>query len=233
MNTLEAITARHSVRSYINRPIEEDAIVHLQKEIDTCNVESGLSLQLITNEPEAFQGFFAHYGTFKNVTNYLAVVGTKGPDLKETAGYYSERIVLEATKLGLDSCWVALTFRKSKARFHAGPNEKLVCVIALGYGETHGSTRKSKPIESLSSGPAPLPTWFEEGMRAAALAPTALNQQKFLITLVGEHSVRAEALKGAHTKLDLGIAKYHFEQGAGIENFSWARSLSSSLNEFA
>ncbi len=30
------------------------------------------------------------------------------------------------------------------------------------------------------------------------------------------HSVRA------YTQLDLGIAKYHFEVGAGKENFEWA-----------
>ncbi|MEG0374985.1 MAG: nitroreductase family protein [Raoultibacter sp.] len=221
MNTLEAIAARHSVRSYLDRPIEAEVLAHLQKEVDACNAESGLSLQLITNEPEAFQGFLAGYGSFKHVSNYLAVVGTKGPHLSETTGYYGEHIVLEATKLGLDSCWVGLTFRKGKTRFHAGPNEKLVCVISLGYGETHGKARKSKPMESLCSVQGPMPSWFEEGMRAAMLAPTATNQQKFLMTLVDEQSVHCEALRGPYAKLDLGIVKYHFEQGAGKDNFVW------------
>ena len=34
-------------------------------------------------------------------------------------------------------------------------------------------------------------------------------------------TVRAQASPGAYTAIDLGIAKYHFEVGAGTENFAW------------
>ena len=64
MNRMEAMKARHSVRQYKNKPIEVELISELQAEIEACNQESGLHIQLITNEPKAFDSFMAHYGKF-------------------------------------------------------------------------------------------------------------------------------------------------------------------------
>ncbi len=61
-----------------------------------CNRESGLHIQLVTNEPKAFAGFMAHYGKFSGVTNYIAMIGKKGPGLDEKCGYYGERMVLKS-----------------------------------------------------------------------------------------------------------------------------------------
>ena len=66
-----------------------------------------------------------------------------------------------------------------------------------------------------------MPEWFRRGVQAALLAPTAMNQQKFTFTLQGD-TVSAKAGTGFYSKVDLGIAKYHFEIGAGTENFRWA-----------
>ena len=48
------------------------------------------------------------------------------------------------------------------------------------------------------------------------LAPTAVNQQKFLFTLNGDE-VTAKATGGVYSRIDLGIVKYHFEVGSGRE----------------
>ena len=149
MTLLEAMERRHSVRSYTDQPICGEVLASLEREVRACNTEGGLHIQLVTGEPEAFRGVLAHYGKFRNVKNYLALVGPGGPSLEERAGYYGERLVLTAAMLGLDSCWVALTFRKGKCQYVARPGEKLVCVIALGYGEGHGVPHKSKPLEAL------------------------------------------------------------------------------------
>lgn len=66
-----------------------------------------------------------------------------------------------------------------------------------------------------------MPEWFKKGMEAAILAPTATNQQKFLITLDG-NALKAKALMGFYSKLDLGIVKYHFEIGAGKKDLKWS-----------
>ena len=69
MNTLEAMQARHSVRQFEDRPIEESILSSLKNEIDACNKEGHLHIQLVTNEPEAFSGTMAHYGKFSGVRN--------------------------------------------------------------------------------------------------------------------------------------------------------------------
>jgi hypothetical protein len=90
----------------------------------------------------------------------------------------------------------------------------------VGYGETAGTAHKSKSIEALSKVNGKMPDWFRTGMQAALLAPTAVNQQKILITLDG-NTVTAKAGIGLCTKLGLGIVKCHFEIGANSNNWKW------------
>lgn len=222
MDIIKAIEMRHSVRSYTNKKLSQTVISQLQDEINRCNKESGLHIQLVTDEPKAFDNFMAHYGKFNGVQNYIALIGEKSPELDENIGYYGERIALFAQMLGLNTCWVAMTFgkRATKNRCQINAGEKLVCVLALGYGKTQGVQHKSKAIEDVCKTEKGMPEWFEKGMKSALLAPTATNQQKFLFTLDQNH-VSVRATGGFYSKVDLGIVKYHFEVGAGIENFHW------------
>jgi hypothetical protein len=217
----EAIQVRHSVRQYIDRPLGQKEIEALKAEIQRCNQESGLHIQLVLNEPKAFDGFMAHYGSFRGVTNYIALIGKKGSALEEACGYYGERMVLLAQQLGLNTCWVALTYSKVNTAYEIGENEKLCAVIALGYGATQGTPHKLQDRSNVMKVSGEAPDWFQNGITAALLAPTAVNQQKFRFELEG-NTVKAEAGRGFYTKLDLGIVKYHFEVGAGKENFIWA-----------
>jgi hypothetical protein len=220
MTIQEAMAARHSVRQYQDKPIECERISAIQTEIDACNREGNLHIQLVTNEPNAFSGMMAHYGSFRGVTNYIALVGNSDATLEDRCGYYGERLVLFCQQLGLNTCWVALTYSKRKSVFQVAPGEKRCLVIALGYGANQGTPHKSKPVEKLMQVSGETPDWFRRGMEAVLLAPTAVNQQKFTFTLHGPH-VHAKPGLGFYTKIDLGIAKYHFEIGAGKEHFSW------------
>lgn len=220
MDIMQAINERHSVRSFTDKRIEGDVEAALRAAIDECNAESGLHIQLCLDEPEAFGGFMARYGRFVNCKNYLALVG--GVGCEEKCGYYGEKLALLAQTLGLNTCWVALTFSKAAAKRYCeiASGEKLIIVIALGYGTTQGSPRKSKDMASLCRVEGETPDWFKEGMRAAMLAPTAINQQRFLIEL-SNGVVRAETLGGPSSKIDLGIVKYHFEIGARGGDWRW------------
>lgn len=221
MDLTEAMKARHSVRQYKNKPLDAEVISILQEEIEISNQESGLHIQLVTNEPKAFDGFMAHYGKFSGVTDYIAMIGKKGADLEEKCGYYGERLVLRAQQLGLNTCWVASTYRKIKTAFIVGPGEKLCIVIALGYGATQGIPHRSKSFEKAAKVDEKTPEWFKNGVKAALLAPTAVNQQKFQFALNGK-KVSAKAGLGFYTKVDLGIAKYHFEIGADRSDIEWS-----------
>ena len=238
MTIQEAIEARHSVRAYKDQPLSEEIVKVLEDEIvnlnrrsseyhssslgngrvateeGEANNEGQLHIQLICNEPKAFQGTMAKYGKFRN-------------DLDERVGYYGEHLVLLAQTLGLNTCWVGLSYSKVPGTYVLGEDEKIACYIAIGYGETQGSGHKIKTVEQVSNASDITPSWFKKGVEAALLAPTAVNQQKFSFEYVGmsnnRHQVRAK--KGfsliGYTQMDLGIAKYHFEIGADNTNFEW------------
>ena len=214
MEIIDAIRQRRSVRQYEDRAIEEDILARLKEEIDACNDESGLHIQLVTNEPKAFSGFMAHDGKFSGVTNYIALVGKKSKNLDELCGYYGERIVLKAQRLGLNTCWVALTYKKVPSAFTVDKDEKLAVVISLGYGKNQGFPRKSKSVKDVSNVSENTPEWFKNGVEMALLAPTAVNQQKFKL-IYADGKVTAKAGLGFYAKMDLGIVKYHFEIGSG------------------
>lgn len=216
MTIQEAIQNRHSVRQYKDQPIEGILASRLKEIINGCNRESGLNMQLVLDEPECFDTFLAHYGKFQNAKNYIAIVGKKNlPDLEERGGYYGQRIVLEAQMMGLNTCWVAGTYKKGKCKAAFGSDERIVCVIAIGYGINQGTKHKSKPIDKVCSvREEDMPGWFQSGVAAALMAPTALNQQKFHVALEGDEAVIA-AGKDPLVKIDLGIVKYNFEAASG------------------
>lgn len=213
MEALELMKQRHSVRQYKPRAIEPEKRAALNDLCSELNQKAELSIQIVYDEPNCFDSFMAHYGKFSGVHNYIALIGKKSPKLEETLGRCGEQLVLKAQELGLNTCWVAMTHGKSRAI--VGPGEKQVCLISLGYGETQGVAHKSKPMQALCRCAEPIPEWFEKGMTAAMLAPTAMNQQKFRFELREDGTVKAACGSGFYTKLDLGIVKYHFEAASG------------------
>ena len=216
MEIREAIRARHSVRKYLDMPITGEMKEKLETLIRECNEESGLHIQLVLNDAECFRTLLAHYGWFENVNNYVAIVGSKElPDLEEKGGYYGQKIVLAAQQEGLNTCWVAGTYKKGKCRAEKAADEKIICVIAIGYGENQGTKHKSKPLAKLCSvKEEDMPGWFRNGVKGAMMAPTAMNQQKFTISLENGEAV-ITAGRGPLTKIDLGIVKYNFEAASG------------------
>jgi len=216
MDVREAVRTRHSVRKYKDTPIPDGLVDELNALINSCNEESGLHLQLILDDPECFNTLLNHYGWFSNVRHYIAVAGPKAlPDLEERGGYYGQKLVIAAQQAGLNTCWVAGTYKKGKCKAELREGEELVCVIAIGYGENEGKKHKSKALSRLCSVPEEeMPGWFRNGVKAAMMAPTAMNQQKFHISLEDGEAV-ITAGKGAMTQIDLGIVKYNFEVISG------------------
>lgn len=222
MTFAEAIESRHSVRRYKQQPLPTNVVAALQQKITELNEKAHLHIQLIQNEPKAFRGVLA-YGTFSGVSNYFVMAGQKTPDLDERIGYYGEQLVLYAQTLGLNTCWAGLTYSKVKNTYTLSAGEKIGCYIALGYGETQGVSHKIKSPEAVSNISPSSPQWFVRGLRAALLAPTAVNQQKFTFEYVGGHQViaRRQFSMIGYTQMDLGIAKCHFEIGATPDVVEW------------
>lgn len=219
IDMMEAMRGRHSVRRYTDRRIEDPVKSLLQETIDACNSEGGLRFQLFTDSPGAFDGILS--AGFKNVDNYVALV-RKASEPDERVGYYGERVVLRAQQLGLRTCWVGLSYSKRRCKAEVADDEKLVCMLAIGYGEDDGTAHKSRPADILGRCEGDAPEWFARGIEAVMLAPSAMNRQRFRFTLLEDGRVRAETSRGPYSDVDLGIAKLHFEIGAGKGNFEWA-----------
>lgn len=235
MTLQEAIKVRHSVRQYKNTAIEAEKIAQLQALIDQSNSEAGLHMQLVTNEPNAFSQGMAKYGKFSGISNYIAMVCKKGEDT--TLGYYGEQVVLLAQTLGLNTCWVGLTFSKQPDSYEVRDGEHLVCLVPVGYGANQGVQHPQKKTVTdvcedkrvewqKSKVESHYPLWFIKGVEAALLAPTAVNQQLFRFVLHDGNKVEAKKAFSltngmGYAPIDLGIVKCHFEIGAGKENFEW------------
>ena len=219
-NVAQLMQARHSVRQYLDTPIPEEVRRVLDDYAAALNAESGLHIQIVYDEPVCFNSRMAHYGRFRGCANYIALIGRESADLEEKCGYFGELLVLRAQQAGLNTCWAALTHGKSRAA--VGEGEREVILIALGYGATQGSARKSKAPTAVSNLTPDATSWFRAGVEAALLAPTAVNQQKFFFTREGDRVAAKAGKFGSCLKIDLGIVKCHFALGAGQDNFTWA-----------
>ena len=128
--------------------------------------------------------------------------------------------MLLAQQLGLNTCWVAMTYSRIKTAYKLDAGEKLCIVIAIGYGKTQGVPHKSKaPSEVADMGD--VPEWFKKGVEAAHFGAYRGKSAEVFFS-IDNGRVSARAGRGFYSKIDLGIAKCHFELGAGKENFSWA-----------
>ena len=219
----EAIRQRHSVRRYTNQSLENEKVTILQEAIGKYNAESGLNIQLVLEEPKAFSSFLVTYGAFSGVKNYFVMAAPKGQEWEEKVGYYGEKLVLLAQALGLNTCWVGLTYKKIPGAFQLREGEIIHCEISLGYGANQGAQHPLRPMEKFYEADGEVPGWFKAGVEAAILAPTAVNQQKFKFILHEGNRVEAQALRSmvGYSIIDLGIVKCHFELGAGTDNFTW------------
>lgn len=212
----DVIAARHSVRQFTEQPIEAETKAVMEAFIGECCACSGLQMTLVTDEPNAYgRSFMAHYGKFKNVRNYICIVGGKDDD--EVVGYWGEAVVLKAQELGLNTCWCGLTFSKRNLVCDIPAGKKLHVVIALGYGQTQGIKHKNRSLTQIAPAYSIAPEWFRRGVDCAMLAPTAINQQKFHFEYKLGNKVRAWTYHGPFSTVDLGIVKLHFEIGAGKE----------------
>lgn len=222
MTIKEAAERRHMVRRYTGRKIPKDIVERLTARIDEGNKKYNLKMKLVLENTEAL-GAAVKLFLAKGVRNYIILAGEDTPNIDEKLGYCGADVMLLAQTLGLNSWWVGGTFSRIGAKKNAdvAASEKVAGIIAVGYGANQGTPHKSKKPEEVSRYSGTAPAWFIKGVEAAMLAPTALNKQAFLIK-GGGSKVSVACGNGKYSGVELGIVKYHFEVGAGKENFEWA-----------
>lgn len=214
MTELEAAKERHSVRNYKEQPITKEIIEQLNQMIAECNRIGHLNFQFVEDAGNTFNRLLNKAMGLSSAPSVIACIGAEDETLEERVGYYGEKIVLYAQQLGLNTCWAG-TYNKKNVAAKVEEGERLVIVIAIGYGVDSGRPHKSKTKDQVTAGKKERPEWFHAGVEMALLAPTAVNQQKFMIRLLEDDSVEIEDRGGILSKVDKGIVEYHFDLGAG------------------
>lgn len=228
MNITQAIDIRKSRRVYTESPVSPRQIAFLKSRIDEYNQKSGLSILFLENGSFAFSGLRKSYGMFNGVRSLFVMKGPKeDPHLKEKIGYFGELLILEATVLGLGTCWVGGTFDASGIRRQE--TEELVCVITVGnvpaaqtrkerliYRAVHRKTKAVREMCQIQGKPGDsLPDWLKIAMKAVRKAPSTKNSQKVMI--LEKNGILQAYVPDTYKfdRVDLGIAKLHFELAAG------------------
>jgi len=228
MDFKQAIFKRRSRRAYINEPLAQGIVDELQQAADECNEDSGLHVQMITNDRDPFRGLGKSYGIFSGVRNYFAMVGsTDDPDMEEKTGYYGERLLLKAVALGLGTCWIGGSYDRESCKCEIAEGEELKCVIAFGIVSpnesikeavmrkaTHRNSKEIKDMLKTKKGER-APNWVVEGMRCVTAAPSSMNRQP--VSFLYSDGAATAKVNGdrEYDMVDLGIAKLHFAIGAG------------------
>lgn len=217
MTEIEAVRARHAVRSYQDKRIEKELVDKLEARIEELNKEGNINLQFIEDASGTFNKLFNKAVGLGSAPSVIACVGPEDETLDERIGYYGEKLVIFAQQLGLNTCWVG-TFNRKKIPVTLNEGERLVIAIAIGYGATQGKQSKSRTADEVVIDLTDnAPDWFKAGVEAALLAPTAINQQKFEIIYTEEKEVEFKDLGGVLSKIDIGIVKCNFE--IGVEDY--------------
>jgi hypothetical protein len=231
-----AINARRSRRAYDkSKPIGTEIKNRLHEVCSGFRPYSGVRVEFISEPPDdIFANALGFYGNIKGAPAFLAFIGDMSdPNMQEKMGYSGEAAVLEATALGLGTCWVALTYNAKavKSLVKLGQNEKLICVSPVGYTTEQwsfeekafsgfGAYHQRKPLPGMVSGLAEpgWPDWTRAAVEAARLAPSAMNRQPWGFAIEKSGITVSTKDRGPEfnvaRRLDCGIAMLHIELGA-------------------
>ncbi len=215
---------RHTVRKYLDKPLDMDLIGLLNDRIERNNCVYNLIFKLITNNSDGLSSL-ARLMSNNSVQNYIILAGKDNSDLDKKIGYCGADLILYAQSLGLNTWWCGGMFNGKNALKHLDNKAVRVNgVIAIGYGKTQGVPHKSKTADQVSHFKGDAPGWFKSGIKALLLAPSALNRQPYIVNGEG-NKVSLKVKNGTFSQVDLGIGKYFFELGAGKSNFEWEDTL--------
>ena len=234
----QAVLIRKSSRSFHPRRPEEVKIARLEKLCATFRPFPGARAELVRKSPDdVFRGFIGGYGRITGASFYMAFIGAPdGPHAEAAVGYTGEALVLEATMLGLGTCWVSGFFRPDAVGAHVAlaPGERVFAVTPVGYSERRYTLKdkiyrglarsaKRKSVGEIVEGTLAEP-WQVKAVEAARIAPSAANRQPWRFAAgPGSLTVRTDGTKDVGRyprRLDCGIAMLHVEVGAreaGVE----------------
>ncbi len=229
---LDSISVRRSRRHFDGRKIDAAVFTTLERVCrDFVPFPEARAILIPMPPDDVLRGAVGTYGKIKGAPAFIAFVGsTDSANVQEKTGYTGEGIILEATALRLDTCWVGGFFRPEAAADVIGIKrpERVLAVCPIGYARNDwsleekimtgfGRSHRRKPLEEIVTGLPEVqwPPWVKPAVEAARLAPSAVNRQPWRFH-IGDQSitVSVDNLKDSYKiskRLDCGIAMLHIE----------------------
>ena len=231
---LAAVARRHSRRQFGATPVAAAELDAIEAVCSALRPYPDARVVLVrTPTLDVFTGAIGSYGKVRGAPHLLVFLGDERADFADQhVGYTGEAAVLEATRLGLETCWVGGFFDAEKvARLvplasgerayavsplgHAVPETGLVERAMRGMAGAH----KRRTVAEIAPGAGPeWPAWALAAVETARMAPSAVNRQPWRFRLDGDTLVVAKdnsrELPRVTKRLDCGIAMLHAELGA-------------------
>ncbi len=233
-----AINNRKSRRRYLRKQVDKKLINYLNSFIEQLNnVFKSTRIVLVNDSDYIFKGIIGKIGKIKGAKTYAVFIADiDDENVKEKIGYTGEAFILEATSLGLGTCWVAGTYKPEIVKKYVDlkKSEKIAAVTPVGYSEENKSleeiimskiisSHKRKKLDKICSGgfKEDWPQWIKTAIKCARLAPSALNKQPWRFE-VEDDSITVsideiDPYRNIPKRLDCGIAMLHLEVGASHE----------------
>jgi nitroreductase len=229
-----AIFARKSRRSFNGRPVDPAVLDKLSAFCGHFRPFPAARAVIVPRPPEAvLRGLIGNYGRITGAPAYAAFLGeSEARNVQAAIGYTGEALILEATTLGLGTCWVSGFFRPTEVHAHLSlaPGERVFAVTPIGWAAESYTYRDllyrklarsdgRKPLaELVEAAGLPLEPWQEKAVEAARLAPSASNRQPWRFAAgPGFVEIAASGARDGERfakRLDCGIAMLHLELGA-------------------
>lgn len=157
----------------------------------------------------------------KGTDVYAVIVAKRGTPM-EVEGYMGEALVLEATSMGLGTCWLGAGFYSDiiNRNVDLQTDEAVHCVISIGKANLPAFAPKRKELVKVcgmdEAQLGQLGAWQKEAVLAARLAPSAINQQpwKIVADKTSVSILETTVLYKKYAPLDRGICMLHAAVGA-------------------
>ena len=237
-SVIELIKTRRSYRSYANKDIDQEALNKFEVYLDQINNEAGSRARVIilSNEANGEKRKLGTYGFISGSKTFLIGILDRQTNDALQFGYLFEKVILKATELGLQTCWMGGTFKKKDFSQHIDmdSHEYIAIVSPIGYSSeqkrlvektirSFSGSDKRKPWEELFFDEVFAPLTLDSAgeyalpLEMVRLGPSASNIQPWRIVKQGNdfhfYLVRKKGHSFAYDMQlnDIGIAKCHFQ----------------------
>jgi len=233
----DAIFLRHSQRRYSGEVPDDEVTARIEKVCNDFRPFSGARAVLVRNpSKDVFKGAVGElFYKVKETPYYIAFIGDMdAPNVQTITGYLGEGVILEATALGLNTCWVGGFYRREPVMEQVSlkDGERVLGITPIGYskketdrvGVSSKQYRRKNLDKLVLSGDVDDKKWVRTALEAVRIAPSAANRQPWRFKIDRDAiTVSANSKRegfNVSRKLDCGIAMLHLELGARVEGMS-------------